>query len=81
MEKEKDGLVTLRRYLNPLEAELDRARLEAEGIPSFLQDATIPALTTTDSPGVRLQVAREDEERAREALEAEDGQVMEENGR
>jgi hypothetical protein len=77
---EKDGLVTLRRYLNPLEAELDRARLEAEGIPAFLQDATIPSLTTADSPGVRLQVPRGHEAQAREALEAGEGRLMEEDG-
>jgi hypothetical protein len=71
-----DQLVTLRRYLNPLEAELDRARLEAEGIPAFLQDTAIMSLSTTDSPGVRLQVAAADEARAREALEAGAGEVV-----
>jgi hypothetical protein len=65
-----DGLVTLRRYLQPVEAELDRARLESEGIAAFLQDSSLMTLSTADSPGVRLQVAASDEARAREVLDA-----------
>jgi len=72
------SLVTLRRYPQPLDAELDRARLEAEGIPAFLQDSSLMTLTTADSPGVRLQVAEEHLARAREVLDAEGGEVIEE---
>lgn len=69
-------LVTLRRYLQPLDAELDLVRLTAEGIPAFLQDATLLTLTTTDSAGVRLQVAEEHLARAKEVLEAGLGEVV-----
>ena len=63
------GYVTLRRYLDPIEAQLDRARLEAEDIPARVIEPTgfNPALTLA-AGGVTLDVRAEDALRAERIL-------------
>ena len=63
------GYVTLRKYLDPIEAQLDRARLEAEDIPARVIEPTgfNPALTLA-AGGVTLDVRAEDALRAERIL-------------
>jgi hypothetical protein len=65
-------LVVIRTYGRALDAQIARSRLQASGIPCFLPDeqlSTIDPLLTDALGGVRLQVADEDAERAREILD------------
>lgn len=65
------GFVTLRRYLDPIEAQLDRARLEAEDLTAQVVEPTgFNPLLTGAAGGVTLGVRAEDIERA-EAILAE----------
>ncbi len=63
-------LVTVATCVSVVEAEIVKGRLEAEGIPAFVADeaggGVMPFIAS--SSGVRVQVAREDEARAREVL-------------
>ena len=64
-------LVTVARYSFPWEAQINRARLEAEGIPAFVADEqtiNMQWLYSDALGGVRLQVPSACEERARELL-------------
>jgi hypothetical protein len=69
-----DELVTVRTYADVAEAELAKERLELEGIAAFVLDAqtagVMPFLTSSTG-GVRVQVAPQDEARAREVLGSE----------
>jgi hypothetical protein len=78
MYREKPGaqrgsgaLVTLRRYLDPMAAELDRARLSADGIEAHVREAASfnPALSGVTG-GARLEVRAVDAERAEALLDA-----------
>lgn len=63
--------VVIASYPSPLEAQLARSRLSAEGIPSDLVDvhtASIGGPLALAVGGVKLRVLEEDEARAREAL-------------
>lgn len=64
-------LVTVARFPDAPEADLARERLAFEGIRAFVfdeqRDAVIP-FTIASTGGIRLQVAPEDVERAREIL-------------
>jgi hypothetical protein len=60
-------LVTLTSML-PLEAELARAKLQAEEIPCFIDGAAFAATYSFVAPQVRVVVRRDDLERAAEVL-------------
>jgi hypothetical protein len=64
-----DQLVTVGRYLDPLAAQFDRSRLEADGLACFLQGEGLGTLlpTTTVYP-ILLQVRAADAARAAEIL-------------
>ncbi|HEX4585517.1 MAG TPA: DUF2007 domain-containing protein [Burkholderiaceae bacterium] len=65
-------LVTVARSLEPLQIEMLRARLEAEGIPAFAVDAGINRINPFYSiavGGVRLMVPRESADDARRIVD------------
>ncbi len=65
------GFVTIRKYLDPIEAQLDRARLEAEDLPARVVEPTgFNPLLTGAAGGETLGVRAEDVQRA-EAILAE----------
>jgi hypothetical protein len=67
-----ERLVTLETFTSPWEAQLARARLEAEGIHSFIADENFIRLYWALSNavgGVKLQVREEDATRAAELLQ------------
>lgn len=69
---ESTSPVTIGWYLHPLEAEIARGRLEAEGIPAFLHSAghsTVNWPITLAIGGIRLQVPPSAVEEARQVLE------------
>ena len=60
-----DGHVTLRRYLDPIEAQMDRARLASEGIPArVIEPTAFNPLYTAAAGGVTLDVRAGDATRA-----------------
>jgi len=63
-------MVTIRRYIDLSQAELDKSLLEAEGIRAFIPDESSVSTMgfATALGGVRLQVADEDRERAQQLL-------------
>jgi hypothetical protein len=64
-------MVVIASFGRIMEAELARARLEAEGIPAFLLDENAVSANPFYSPalgGIKLAVAARDAERAREIL-------------
>jgi hypothetical protein len=68
--------VTVARFPTPHEAHLARLRLEASGIEAFVVDEHVNSLMPLYGPAVgyvKLQVAGDDAEAAREALSAEPG--------
>src|SRR5882724_1103852 len=68
------SMVTLRQYINPSEAELNKTLLEEAGIPVFLADANSLSLGYGGVlGGVRLQVEDADLERARRVLDEREG--------
>ena len=67
-------LVTVQTCSSLQEAQLIRSMLEAGGITAFIPDenfASLTAPTALDTGGVRVQVASDDAEMARELLERE----------
>ena len=67
-------MVTVRQYINPSEAELDKTLLEEAGIPVFLADANSMSLGYGGVlGGVRLQVEDADLDRARRVLDEREG--------
>ena len=65
------NLVTIAVYSHPYEADLAKARVEAEGIPAFVADEFMVNLNWLYSNaigGIRLQVPESDVELAREVL-------------
>ena len=66
-----DGLILIRKYLSDFDAQLAKARLDAEGIPSAVisDDAggMLPQFQMVE--GVRLMVREDDLERAQEILD------------
>ena len=62
--------VTLHKFINPIEAEIVKGKLESEGIRAFILDQN---LTYTIGPtilgGFRLQVERDDYLQAKQILE------------
>src|SRR5215207_2944578 len=68
---EMERLVTVATFTSPWEAQLARARLEAEGIESMIADEHVVRLDWAISNavgGVKLQVRKEDAESAAAAL-------------
>ncbi len=69
MTEDRQPLVTVGRYLSPIEAEFARSRLEADGIGSVIQGeglgSVLPATPFTE---MLLQVRAGDVERALEIL-------------
>ena len=66
--------VTIRTCRTVQEAQIVRSVLEAGGIRAFIPDENVAGLIVPDAldtDGVRVQVAAEDEELARELLEKE----------
>jgi hypothetical protein len=60
-------LTTVATYLEPIQAELARSRLDAEGIPAFIQGGEFASMAwhlTLANQGVKVQVPTEDAERA-----------------
>jgi len=67
-------MVTVRQYINPSEAELDKTLLEEAGIPVFLADENSMSIGYGGVlGGVRLQVEDADLERARHVLDEREG--------
>lgn len=74
MDYEIERLVTVETFTSPWEAQLARARLEAEGIDSMVADEHVVRLDWAISNavgGVKLRVREEDAERALAALQAD----------
>ncbi len=73
-----DGFVTIARYLNPLDAEMARIRLDAEEIPVYLADVNTTAINPLygAAVGVRLQVPSELSKQAIEILASEPEQEL-----
>ena len=72
MSTRHDEPVTIRTCRDIQEAEIVRSALEADGIEAFIPDANVASLyppQVLDTDGVRVQVAAEDAERAREVLD------------
>lgn len=68
-----NDLITLQAHLEPLEAQILRARLQADGIPAYLlgdQHVQANWLHAIALGGVRLQVRARDEVQAVRILEA-----------
>lgn len=66
------GMITIARFSKPEDAHLLRMRLEAGDVPAYLQDENIIQMDWLYSNavgGVRVQIAEEDLERAKEILE------------
>lgn len=64
-----DAWVTLEVFYDPIGAQVARSRLESAGIEALLVDEGMGGMFSYGLiKGVRLQVAAEDEERARELL-------------
>ena len=62
------ALVEVGRYLNSFEAGLDRARLQAEGIPSFIFGMELHTVFAGGVFNIRLLVDDEDLDTARALL-------------
>ena len=68
---DEKGMVVIASFGRPWEAQLAKARLEAEGIRAFLLDEQVISVNPFYSPalgGVKLAVAAQDAARARELL-------------
>jgi hypothetical protein len=61
--------VTVAKFMNPMEAQMAKSALEAEGISSFLQGENANSLVSM-ALGTRLLVSGSDEAAARELLES-----------
>jgi hypothetical protein len=66
------GLATVARYRFSQDAHLARIKLEGEGIPCALQDEQMGDIYRGVAIGIRLQVAEDQSERAREILRDSD---------
>ncbi|MBV8389872.1 MAG: DUF2007 domain-containing protein [Mucilaginibacter sp.] len=69
-----DEIVTFRTFYNPMEAEIIRTRLEANGIPSFITDESLGAMYPVYNQGgggIKLKVFAKDVERSEEILSEE----------
>jgi hypothetical protein len=70
MQKE-DEIVTFRTFYSPMEAEIIRTKLEANGIPSFIADESLGVLYPVYNQGgggIKLKVFAKDVERSNEVI-------------
>ncbi len=72
-------MVTIRTYPVDIEAQLDRARLEAEGIPAVV--VGVGVVLEGGMSGVKLKVSEEHAEKAIEILRQEPTESEDENER
>jgi len=73
------ALVTLRAYINPIDAELARAQLDLAGIAATVQDqhlVSIQWLYSNAIGGVKVKVDEEDLSAAREILDQENSAAL-----
>jgi hypothetical protein len=63
-----EEFITIQRYINPLEAEMAKGRLDSAGIPNVLLGENTAILYGTGLGGLQLQVRPQDEEDARAIL-------------
>ena len=66
-----DEIVTFRTFYNPMEAEIIRTKLEANGIPSFMADESLGVLYPVYNQGgggIKLKVFAKDLERSNEVI-------------
>lgn len=66
-----DEIVTFRTFYNPMEAEIIRTKLEANGIPSFISDESLGVLYPVYNQGgggIKLKVFARDIERSNEII-------------
>ena len=66
-----DEIVTFESYYNPMEAEIIRAKLEANDIPCFLTDESLGVIYPVynqGAGGIKLKVFAKDVEKCREIL-------------
>ena len=76
-----DEIVTFRTYYNIMEAEIIRAKLEANGIPSLISDESLGVLYPVYNQGgggIKLKVFVKDLEKAGEIL-SEENPLSDEN--
>ncbi|MBS1521745.1 MAG: DUF2007 domain-containing protein [Bacteroidetes bacterium] len=69
-----DEILTFRTFYNPMEAEIIRTKLEANGIPSFIADESLGVLYPVYNQGgggIKLKVFARDVERCEEILSEE----------
>ena len=69
-----DEIITFRTYYNPMEAEIIRTKLEANGIPSFIADESLGILYPVYNQGgggIKLKVFARDVEKCEEILSEE----------
>lgn len=69
-----DEIITFRTYYNPMEAEIIRTKLEANGIPSFIADESLGTLYPVYNQGgggIKLKVFARDVEKCEEILSEE----------
>jgi len=69
-----DEIVTFRTFYNPMEAEIIRTKLEANGIPSFISDESLGILYPVYNQGgggIKLKVFAKDAEKCEEVLTEE----------
>lgn len=66
-------MITIARFSKPEQAHLFRTRLEAAGIPAYVQDEHVFQIEWPQPECVRVQIADQDLEAAREFLAADSG--------
>jgi len=69
-----DEIITFRTFYNLMEAEIIRAKLEANGIPSFISDESLGILYPVYNQGgggIKLKVFAKDVEKCEEVLTEE----------
>ena len=69
-----DEIITFRTYYNPMEAEIIRTKLEANGILSFIADESLGILYPVYNQGgggIKLKVFARDVEKCEEILSEE----------
>lgn len=72
---DEEKLVTIRTYFNQMEAEIEKGKLEANGINAMLSDNQINALTpifNQATGGIKLQVLAHEAEQAAAILDEND---------
>jgi len=74
MMQKDDEIITFRTYYNPMEAEIIRTKLEANGILSFIADESLGILYPVYNQGgggIKLKVFARDVEKCEEILSEE----------